>query len=262
MRTGVVGGAIGYQLLRRLGRRVASGMDPCDGSAYEDRSKVEALFGPAIWKALAGRVVVDFGCGDGTEAIEIARHGARRVIGIDVRPAALARAGAAAERAGVSERCVFATDTADPVDVVLSIYGFEHYDEPEQALRMMRRLVDPHGRVLIAFGPPWFHPLGGHLFSIFPWAHLVFTERALLRWRADFKTDGATRFCEVEGGLNQMTVRRFVELVDASAFDIERFEAVPIRRLAWASNVMTREFVTSTVCCTLVPRPNRRGPAA
>jgi hypothetical protein len=36
-------------------------------------------------------------------------------------------------------------------------------------------------------------------------AHLIFKERALIRWRAGFKTDGATRFGEVAAGLNQMT---------------------------------------------------------
>jgi SAM-dependent methyltransferase len=257
MRTGVIGGTMGYRLLQRLGRRVAAGVDPC-GNAESHRGKLEMLFGSPIWGALAGRVVIDFGCGDGGEAIEIARHGARRVIGIDVRREALERASRAAEQAGVSDRCVFASDTADPVDVVLSVYGFEHYDEPEQVLRLMRRFVRPQGRVLIAFGPPWFHPLGGHLFSIFPWAHLVFTERALLRWRADFKSDGATRFREVAGGLNQMTVRHFEKLVRRSGFDIERFETIPIRRLRWLSNPVTREFVTSMVRCALVPRPNGR----
>ncbi len=262
MRTGVVGGTLGYRLLHHLGRRVARGVHRCDGSAYQHCSKVEALFGPRIWTALAGRVVIDVGCGEGTEAIEAARRGARRVIGIDVRPHVLERARAAAERAGVSDRCVFAAHAAERADVILSIDGFEHYDEPERILETMRRLVRPHGRVLIAFGPPWLHPLGGHLFSVFPWAHLVFTERALLRWRADFKSDGATRFGEVEGGLNQMTVRRFARLLERSAFEIERLEAVPIRRLRWLSNAVTREFVTSIVRCTLVPRPSAREAAA
>lgn len=262
MRTGVVGSTLAYRLLHHLGRQVAQGADPCDGSAYRDRSKIEALFGPQIWTALAGKAVIDFGCGEGAEAIEAAQHGARRVVGIDVRPRALERARAAAERAGVSDRCVFTAHTAERADVILSIDGFEHYAEPERILATMRRLVRPHGRVFIAFGPPWFHPLGGHLFSVFPWAHLVFTERALLRWRADFKSDGATRFGEVEGGLNQMTVRRFRRLVARSAFEIERLEAVPIGRLRWLSNAVTREFVTSTVRCTLVARPSGREAAA
>jgi hypothetical protein len=57
--------------------------------------------------------------------------------------------------------------------------------------------------------------LGGHLFSVFPWAHLIFSEQALIRWRSDFKSDGATRFSEVAGGLNQMTIRRFERLIAA-----------------------------------------------
>jgi len=254
MRTGVVGGTLGYRLLRYLGRQAARGSHRCDRHAYGGRAKVEARFTPQIWSALAGRVVIDFGCGEGAEAIEIARRGARRVIGIDIRPNLLERARAAAEKAGVSDRCVFATQTAERADVLLSIDGFEHYDDPGQVLGCMRRLVDLRGRVFISFGPPWLHPLGGHLFSVFPWAHLFFTERALIRWRSDFKSDRATRFCEVEGGLNQMTVRRFEALVARSEFEIEAFEAVPIKRVRWLWNAVTREFLSSTVRCTLVPR--------
>jgi len=260
MRTGVVGGTLGYRLLRYLGRRAAQGGHRCDRHAYGGRAKVEARFAPQIWSALAGRVVIDFGCGEGAEAIEIARRGARRVIGIDIRPKLLERARAAAEKAGVSDRCVFATQTAERADVLLSIDGFEHYDDPGQVLGCMRRLVDLRGRVFISFGPPWLHPLGGHLFSVFPWAHLIFTEKALIRWRSDFKTDGATRFGEVEGGLNRMTVRRFRSLVDECGCAVEEFVATPIRRLAFLSSGLTREFVTSIVRCRLA-RPEL-GPGA
>jgi hypothetical protein len=106
------------------------------------------------------------------------------------------------------------------------------------------------------------HPLGGHLFSVFPWAHLIFTESALIRWRADFKSDGATRFGEVAGGLNQMTVRRFRKLVEHSGFAVERFEAVPIRRARYLANALTRELVTSIVRCELSPRLARHDVAA
>jgi hypothetical protein len=84
----------------------------------------------------------------------------------------------------------------------------------------------------------------------------VFTEKALIRWRSDFKSDGATRFHEVEGGLNQMTVRRFEQLVRHSDFEFERFQAVPIRKLRWLANRATREFTTAVVRCRLVPRRN------
>ena len=51
--SGIIGGAIGYQLLRRLGKK-ASREGICDGSSYQDRSKLEVLFGAGIWDLLAG----------------------------------------------------------------------------------------------------------------------------------------------------------------------------------------------------------------
>jgi len=251
--TGVIGGQLGYHLLEQVGRG-ARGDGRCSGKAYENKSKLEVLFGGGIWSWVAGKHVIDFGCGGGLEAIELARHGAARVTGIDIREVALAAARRAAAAAGVADRCVFTTATDEKADVIVSIDGFEHYGNPEAILRLMRRLIDLDGRVLVAFGPTWYHPLGGHLFSVFPWSHLVFTERALIRWRADFKFDGATRFSETEGGLNQMTIRRFRRILGASDFDVASFETVPIRRLHWLSNPLTREFATSIVRCRLTPR--------
>jgi hypothetical protein len=118
----------------------------------------------------------------------------------------------------------------------------------------MAGTLKPGGRVLLAFGPTWLHPLGGHLFSVFPWAHLVFTESALIRWRARFRNDGATRFSEVEGGLNQMTIRRFERLVAESPLEFETFEAVPIRRLRSIASFLPRELCTSFVRSRLRPR--------
>lgn len=249
---GILGGAIGYNLLRRInpgGRK-----DPCDGSAYVGGSKMEILLGANIWDEVTGKVVLDFGCGSGREAVEMAARGARQVIGLDLREDLLDAARRAAERAGVSQRCHFTTRTDERADVVFSLDSFEHFDDPAAVLRTMRRLVKDAGRVVIEFGPPWYHPLGGHLFSVFPWAHLVFSERCLLRWRADFKDDGATRFGEIEGGLNQMTVRRFRRLVGESDFDFAHFELVPIRKLRALMTPLTEEFCTAVVRCRLVPR--------
>jgi SAM-dependent methyltransferase len=254
---GIIGGELGYRLLRRISP--GGGAGGCDGSVYEGRSKMELLFGSGIWDELRGRVVVDFGCGEGAEAVEVAQRGAARVIGVDLRESVLAAARLRAERAGVADRCRFATDADELADVVLSLDAFEHFADPAGVLRVMRGMLKQTGRVIAVFGPTWYHPLGGHLFSVFPWAHLVFTEQALIRWRSDFKTDGATRFGEVEGGLNQMTIRRFERLVRESDFDLESLEAVPIRRLAWLANPLTREFTTAVVRCRLTPRAAREG---
>jgi SAM-dependent methyltransferase len=215
---------------------------------------VETLLGPDIWEAIRGKVVIDFGCGIGAEAIEMARGGADRVIGMDIRPSVLERAREAAEDADMATRCSFCARTDIVADMVVSLDAFEHFDDPAEIFRVMRRLIKPDGCVRIAFGPTWFHPYGGHLFSVFPWAHLVFTETALIRWRSQFKSDGATRFCEVEGGLNQMTLGRFRRLLRQSDFAIDRFEAVPIRRLRALHTSVTAEFLTAIVRCSLRPR--------
>jgi len=252
---GIIGGALGYHLLRRISKDGETGY--CDGSSYVGRSKLEVLLGPEIWRELEGKVVIDFGCGSGADAVEIAKRGAKRVIGLDIRESALAEAREVAEQANVASICRFASDTEEKADVILSVDAFEHFNDPAHILRLMRNLVKDNGYVVAVFGPTWYHPLGGHLFSVFPWAHLIVTEKALIRWRSDFKSDGATRFAECEGGLNQMTIRRFERLVDESEFKVKLLEAVPIRRLRPVSNKLTREFTTAIVRCKLIPRGDR-----
>jgi SAM-dependent methyltransferase len=248
----LIGGPIAYRLLRRISIDGETGY--CDGSAYDGVSKIETLLGKRIWDDTRDKVVIDFGCGDGEDAVEVAKRSAKKVVGVDIRIRALERARARAAAEGVSDRCVFTTATEEKADVILSLDAFEHFDDPAEILRIMRRLLKDDGVIIAAFGPTWYHPLGGHLFSPFPWAHLVFTEKSLIRWRSDFKTDGATRFCEAEGGLNQMTIRRFESIVAASDFRFAEFEPVPIRKLRPVANRLTREFTTAIVRCKLVPR--------
>ena len=65
------------------------------------------------------------------------------------------------------------------IDAIVSIDAFEHFSNPASALKTMHAMLNPGGRVYVSFGPTWYHPLGGHLFSVFPWAHLLFSETAL-----------------------------------------------------------------------------------
>lgn len=250
---GLIGGTLGYRLLKRIGKQGEDCM--IDGSSYANRSKLEALLGGRVWPEIEGRVVIDFGCGEGAEAVEMALRGASRVIGVDIQERLLKIARERAASAGVRDRCTFTTNPTERADVIVAIDSFEHFADPGAILKVMREMLKPTGCVLAAFGPTWYHPLGGHLFSVFPWAHLIFTEKALLRWRSDFKTDGATRFSEVEGGLNQMTVRRFERLVEESPFRFAEFEAVPIQKLRPLANRLTREATTAILRCKLVPRP-------
>lgn len=226
----------------------------CNGSVYQNKSKLAVQMGEDISARITGKVVVDFGCGEGSDAVELAAKGAGRVIGIDNREDVLEIARQKARSAGVQGRCVFATSTHELADIVVSMDAFEHFADPAEILRIMDALLKPSGEVLVAFGPTWYHPLGGHLFSVFPWAHLLFSEKALIRWRSTFKTDGATRFGEVAGGLNQMTVAKFKRLVADSPLEFAHLDLVPIRKVRLFHNRLTREFTTAIVRCRLVKR--------
>jgi SAM-dependent methyltransferase len=240
----------------RILRKISPGVPPAtvDGASYEGRPKVGVLLGDDFLKMIQDKTVIDFGCGEGAEAMDLARHGAKRVIGLDIRPQALERARNRAIAAGLDDRCEFASSTNTKAEVILSLDAFEHFADPAAILDIMHSLLDPNGCVIVSFGPTWYHPLGGHLFSVFPWAHLIFSEAALIRWRADLRNDGATRFSEVDGGLNQITIARFERLVAASKFRMETLETVSIRALRPIHSRLSREFTTAVVRTKLVPK--------
>lgn len=240
-----------YQILKWCFPRSRAAA-PVPEDRYTSSSRLRLLLGDRVVEDLKGKVVIDFGCGEGQEAVDLARSGVARVIGVDIRDNVLSTARRRAIACGVDDVCEFTTHAESlSADAIISIDAFEHFADPVGILGLMHDLLRVGGEVLISFGPPWFHPAGGHLFSVFPWAHLVFTEDALIRWRSDFKSDGAQRFAEVEGGLNQMTIRRFEQLVSQTPFELERLETVPIRALRKVHSQLTREFTTSIVRCQL-----------
>ena len=244
---GIIGGTLGYRILRAIAPAEPTYME---GGSYSGVSKVEVLLGKELWKEINEKTVLDFGCGNGAEAIEIAQRGARWVYGIDI----LDRWLRIAEQNATAADCrnvTFGRTVPELVDIIVSLDSFEHFSDPSGVLENMAGLLKPGGYVLASFGPTWYHPLGGHLFSVFPWAHLVFSERALCRWRSHIRSDGAKRFCEVDGGLNQVTIRRFEKLVASSQFRCEEIHAIPIRKARTLHNRLTREFLTAVVRCKL-----------
>ena len=257
---GILGGTVGLRILRTIapeppqrGHLGADATDATDG-------KLEAAFGGRLQAALAGKTVIDFGCGDGQQAVAMARAVPDcRVIGLDIQQKHLDWSRQRAVQAGLEDRCVFAMETEERADVIVSFDAFEHFSDPLAILTIMSKLLKPNGEVLVSFGPTWLHPYGGHLFSVFPWAHLIFTERALIRWRSRFRQDGARSFGEVDGGLNQIRIAEFERLVEASPLTIDWLETVPIRGLSFLRHRLLREFGSSLVRCRLVPQPVHHG---
>lgn len=256
-------GTIGYRILRCL--RPPSGENsPSDGDDHglPYAATLSNLLGNSWKDRLRDKTVIDFGCGSGRGSTELAQCGAARVVGIDNDSSRLEQARKLAKDMGVADRCCFTERAAECADYAISIDAFEHFGDPAAVLQIVLRLLRPGGVFVVSFGPTWYHPLGGHFFSVFPWSHLLFSERAQIRWRAEHKNDGATRFEEVVGGLNLMTIRRFEALVVAAGYEIGVLRLVPIRGLRWLHNRVTREFTTALVECLLIkPSDAASGPS-
>jgi SAM-dependent methyltransferase len=107
-------------------------------------------------------------------------------------------------------------DRIGSFDIVLSQNSMEHFPDPMRVVQVMKRLVTNSGKLLITFGPPWFAPYGSHMhfFCKVPWLNILFSERTVMKVRNHFRSDGATCYEDVEGGLNRMTIRKFEQLLE------------------------------------------------
>jgi SAM-dependent methyltransferase len=110
------------------------------------------------------KVVLDYGCGPGHTSVDLLRHGARRVIGIDISEAEVAEARERAVRAGFGDRSEFMVADAhatglpgDSLDLVVGASVLHHL-ELEPALRELRRVLRPGGTAVF-HEPLWHNPL-------------------------------------------------------------------------------------------------------
>lgn len=142
---------------------------------------------PELPVALAGKDVLDFGCGYGGKTIEFARH-ARSVAGVEPFPNMIALAKAFAEWRGVAN-AEFRLCPQDGIpypdaafDIVVSHDVIEHVDNPETSLREIARVLRPGGKAFIAF-PPYDGALSHHLdyVSLWPGLHWLFSADTLVR---------------------------------------------------------------------------------
>jgi len=205
---------------------------------------------------LRGKDVLDYGCGRGWQCCALARlEVVRSITGVDIRLFDWMQE--SARSAGVEGRVKFlAHDQIDTqFDVVYSCSSFEHFDDPEGELRRMIGLTRSGGEVIISFAEPWYSPHGSHMsgYTGLPWSNLIFSERALMKIRRTYRSDGATCYREVEGGLNRMTVAKFEKIVRA-ARGVRPGELLlhSVKGLPLVTRIpVMRELLTGAVSCVL-----------
>jgi SAM-dependent methyltransferase len=138
-------------------------------SLYHEGQPLQRAFNRAFRKAIyerfaitfersepiAGRSVLDVGCGSGRYAIEYARRGASRVVGLDYSANMLALARRLAADAGVADRCEFVDGDfmtyrpAERFDVSIAIGVFDYQPNAAAFLRHMGELT--RGPIIATF---------------------------------------------------------------------------------------------------------------
>ena len=104
---------------------------------------------------VTGKEVLDVGCGSGVYAVDFARRGARRVVGVDFSANMLQLAREEAERHQVADRCEFIQadfleiQPNNTFDISIAMGVFDYVPDQVAFLRKMVALTT--GKVIVAF---------------------------------------------------------------------------------------------------------------
>ena len=104
---------------------------------------------------VTGKEILDVGCGSGVYAVDFARRGARRVVGVDFSGNMLELARQEAERHQVADRCEFIQadflelDLKDKFDISIAMGVFDYV--PDQVTFLHKMVALTTGKVIVAF---------------------------------------------------------------------------------------------------------------
>jgi len=142
-------------------------------------------------------------------------------------------------------------------DHAVSFLSFEHFHDPSKMLAETMRVVKPGGKILIT-SSVWCHPWGSHVhfFTKVPWVHFIFSEETIMNVRKLYRNDGATKFSEIEGGLNDIGIAKFKIIIKSLGLHTERFFLIPLRKMYILTHVpLLNEFITQRIVAVL-RKPN------
>ena len=185
--------------------------------------------------SLAGKDVLDLGCGYGGRTVRYAELGARSVTGIEPgerqcaegREFAALHQVAASFKSGVGEGLPLA---ADCFDCIVCYDVLEHVNNPGKTLEECLRVLRAGGSLYAVF-PPFYHPAGAHFegwLSKMPWPNVLFPCPALVRAgtriltrRGDSYRPNALRPTDKLWGLNGITIRKLRQIAHGLDADFQ-----------------------------------------
>ena len=94
-------------------------------------------------------------------------------------------------------------------DCVFSFFALEHFMQPDKALKEMLRVLKKNGCLYLDFGPPYFSPLGLHIYRCIsvPYCQFLFDYGMMMNY---IKENNLRR--PVEKTLNKFSIRNYEQL--------------------------------------------------
>ncbi len=205
--------------------------------------------------SVAGKEVLDFGCGYGGLCFLVADLGAARVVGLDLLgdDIAIARKNAARWESPTLDPEFHVASRNDCIDlpddsfsVILCFDVLEHIMRYESIIPEWRRILKPGGKILI-WWQPYYHPYGHHMHNYvpIPWVHVLFSKKAVAEacTRIYYSPQYKPRFWDLDGegnkrndktfhpdylgGVNGLTIRQFETQCRQYGLVLERREVHP-----------------------------------
>lgn len=227
---------ITYKIYSSLDRIFSPDLCNYDSSAtVEDIGRLFSEFQKEIPFEYRNKAILEVGCGEGKLCRHLASIKSNTVIGIDISQKAVKDANKLAN-ANKLNNCHFKICDAknmhlfqnNQFDLIISYNSLEHFDNPMKVLEEMKRILKPGGNLVIRF-TNWHSYYAHHMPTNIPWAHVLFSERTVMKHRNKIKKDHKSTF--KEAGLNKMNYRKLDRLIKRTGLKKRYYRLVPTRSI-------------------------------
>ncbi|MEM7758543.1 MAG: class I SAM-dependent methyltransferase [Cyanobacteria bacterium P01_A01_bin.40] len=126
------------------------------GSIQQEKERI-------LFDSAQGAKVIEYGCGTGSYAFKLAKHGAESVTGIDISPVAIEQAIATAVAQGVAQKTSFKIMNAENLELAPDDYdlvcgsGILHHLDLNLAINSITKVLKPDGKAI------FLEPLGHNI---------------------------------------------------------------------------------------------------